>query len=82
MDTKMTVSLKLDRSMYLCPVSWINFIKDLRHRNVEQNTFEGFEIDTLNRELKPFKAQYIPSERVDFANEKCYTLFVLKYGVN
>ena len=76
----MTVSLKLSSGLYTCPVSWVNFIRDLKDRGVKQNNFEGFDIATINQELKQFKAQYIPATRVDFANEKCYTLFVLKYG--
>ena len=76
----MTVSLRLGDGLSLCPTNWQNFIRDLRDRGVEQNNLEGFDFDTLNQELKQFKAQYIPQTRVDFANEKCYTLFVLKYG--
>ena len=85
----MTVSLKLNSGLYACPANWVRFIEDLEDREVEQtisggfeiDTFSGgFEIDTLNQELKPFKAQYIPATRVDFASEKYYTMFVLKYG--
>jgi len=76
----MTVSLKLNGGLYACPANWVRFIKDLEDREVEQTISGGFEIDTLNQELKPFKAQYIPATRVDFASEKCYTMFVLKYG--
>lgn len=81
----MTVSLKLGAGLHSCPANWVKFIKDLRDRGVEQTVSEGFEVDTLNQELEPFKAQYINSDgdnrsRVDFANEACYTLFILKYG--
>ena len=76
----MTVSLKLNSGLYACPANWVRFIEDLEDREVEQTISGGFEIDTLNQELKPFKAQYIPATRVDFASEKCYTMFVLKYG--
>lgn len=77
----MTVSLKLKRSLYLCPANWNNFIKDLRQRGVEICDQEGFAVDTLNRELALFKARYTNQLRVDFENEQCYTMFVLKYGV-
>ena len=76
----MTVSLKLNSGLYACPANWVRFIEDLENREVEQTISGGFEIDTLNQELKPFKAQYIPATRVDFASEKYYTMFVLKYG--
>ena len=76
----MTVSLKLNSGLYACPANWVRFIKDLEDRGVKQTISGGFETDTLNQELKPFKAQYIPATRVDFASEKCYTMFVLKYG--
>lgn len=77
----MTVSLKLNQALYLCPANWNNFIKDLRRRGVEIGAQDGFEVDTLNRELAPFKARYTNQLRVDFENEQCYTMFVLKYGV-
>ena len=76
----MTVSLKLGSMLYSCPANWVRFIEDLRNRGVKQTVSEGFEIDTLNQELKPFKAHYIPATRVDFADERCYTMFILKYG--
>lgn len=81
----MTVSLKLGAGLATCPTNWVKFIKDLRDRGVKQNRFEGFEVDTLNQELESFKAQYVKGDgnnrnKVDFADEKCYTLFILKYG--
>jgi len=76
----MTVSLQLGAGLHLCPANWQNFIRDLRDRGVIQTVNEGFETDTLNQELKPFKAQYIPATRIDFADERHYTMFVLKYG--
>jgi len=74
------VSLKLNGGLYACPANWVRFIKDLEDREVEQTVSEGFTVDTLNQELKPFKAQYIPETRVDFEDERHYTMFVLKYG--
>ena len=81
----MTVSLKLGAGLATCPTNWVNFIKDLRDRGVKQTVSEGFEVDTLNQELESFKAQYVKDDgnnrsKVDFADEKCYTLFILKYG--
>jgi len=78
----MTVSLKLGKYLYLCPANWSRFINDLETQT-EHDCEDGFSIGILNQELSRFKAQYIDSDkqsRVDFANEKCYTLFVLKYG--
>jgi len=76
----MTVRLKLGPGIHSCPANWIRFIEDLRNRGVKQNVNHGFEIDTLNQELKPFKARYIPHTRVDFEDERYYTMFVIKYG--
>ena len=76
----MTVSLKLSSALYSCPTNWVRFIEDLRNRRVKQTVSEGFDIATLNQELARFKAHYIPATRVDFEDERCYTLFVLKYG--
>jgi hypothetical protein len=65
-----------------CPLGWQQFIEDLKTR-VSLDLRVGFSIDTLNRELEPYQARYYESgcnSFVDFADEKCYTLFVLKYG--
>lgn len=80
----MTVSLWLGSMLYSCPANWVNFIQDLRKREIKQNDTHGFDIDTLNQELSRFNAQYIDDvnlpSRVDFKNEKYYNLFVLRYG--
>ena len=64
------------------PLGWQRFISDLKNR-LPYNSREGYSIETLNRELEPFKARIYESgcnSFLDFANERCYTLFVLKYG--
>jgi hypothetical protein len=78
----MTVSLRLGTALYLCPTNWHRFIRDLESR-LDYNEQDGFCVDTLNQELARFKARYIEDgrrTRVDFANEQCYTLFMLAYG--
>ena len=75
----MTMSLKLGKYMSTCPCNWVNFIRDLQNR-VNPDDDGKFGVDILNQELKPFKAQYIPETRVDFEDERHYTMFVLKYG--
>jgi hypothetical protein len=78
----MTVSLKLGKYLYLCPANWSRFIRDLESR-LDYDDQDGFYIDTLNRELARFKARYIEDDkqmRVDFADERCYTMFMLAYG--
>lgn len=65
-----------------CPQGWQQFIEDLESR-ISFDDREGFSIDTLNSELEPYQARYYENGRnsfVDFADEKCYTLFILKYG--
>jgi hypothetical protein len=78
----MTVSLRLANVLYLCPANWNRFIKDLESR-LDHDEQDGFYIDTLNRELARFKARYIEDDkqtRVDFADERCYTMFTIAYG--
>ena len=76
----MTVSLQLGSMLYSCPANWFRFIRDLETRTGQQ---DGFSVEQLNQELSRFKAQYIDGSskpKVDFADEQCYTLFVLAYG--
>jgi hypothetical protein len=78
----MTVSLQLGSMLYSCPANWHRFIKDLETR-LNHNDIEGFSVDQLNQELSRFKAQYIEDDvrpRLDFADERCYTMFILAYG--
>lgn len=67
-----------------CPTGWQNFIHDLQQRIPDMEDIDvGFSIGTLNKELEPYHARYYESSHncfVDFYNEKCYTMFVLKYG--
>jgi len=77
----MTVSLQLGSMLYSCPANWFRFIRDLETRTGQQ---DGFSVDQLNQELLRFKAQYVDGvnlpSRVDFADERCYTMFILVYG--
>ena len=76
----MTVSLQLGSMLYSCPANWFRFIRDLETRTGQQ---DGFSVEQLNQELARFKARYIEDDkqtRVDFADERCYTMFMLAYG--
>jgi len=80
-DIEVTVSLKLGEHLSACPCNWVNFINDLESRaDHDHDCAEGFSVDILNQELKPFKAEYIDDVKVDFEDERHYTMFVLKYG--
>jgi hypothetical protein len=66
--------------LYSCPANWFRFIRDLETRTGQQ---DGFSVEQLNQELARFKARYIEDDkqtRVDFADERCYTMFMLAYG--
>ena len=72
----------INDSLYESPLGWQRFILDLKNR-LPFDSIEGYSIETLNRELEPFQARVYESGRnsfLDFADERCYTLFVLKYG--
>jgi hypothetical protein len=72
----------LGEMLLSCPRGWQNFINDLKLR-VEHNETEGFSTEEINRELRLFRAKMYESGRnifVEFSDESCYTLFVLKYG--
>jgi len=66
------------------PTGWQNFIHDLEQRIPDMEYVDGgFSIETLNKELEPYHARYYEhghNSFVDFYNDKCYTLFVMKYG--
>ena len=65
-----------------CPTGWQRFIEDMQSR-IPVNSREGFSIETINKELRVYQANFYESGRnsfVDFTSEKCYNLFVLKYG--
>lgn len=68
--------------MIECPLGWQRFIDDLQRR-LPFDSRDGFSIGTINQELAVFRANFYESGRnsfVDFTSEKCYNLFVLKYG--
>lgn len=72
----------INDSLYECPLGWQRFILDLENR-LPFDSIEGYSVETLNRVLEPFQARVYESGRnsfLDFADERCYTLFVLKYG--
>lgn len=69
--------------MARCPKGWQNFIEDLQTR-LPFDSREGFSIKTINSELSPFCAVYNDTSHListlDFADERRYNLFVIKYG--
>jgi hypothetical protein len=73
------ISIKLDRYMRQCPPCWKNFIDDLRNR-VTPDKDDGFSAETINRELKCFRAIYHTSASLEFYDESRYTFFMIKYG--
>jgi len=76
------IRLQLSDRMSKCPDVWQKFIKyQQRHR---LNNLEiGVPQHIIDEELAKFKAVWVeedPYVVVDFRNEGCYNLFVLKYG--
>ena len=82
----MTKALKLGSMLYSCPQNWVKFINDLETRKAHDDSRGGFTIETINQELSFYGATYYEETpgaekgRVEFEDESCYSLFVLKYG--
>lgn len=65
-----------------CPTGWKNFISDL-FKNIDIDPKEGASVEIINQVLGLYKANYTDYGRyahLDFKDEKCYNLFLLKYG--
>ena len=75
--------MQLGRWLYECPQSWQNFIEHLDETGCQKNNDESFSVDTLNKELSWFEAEYHKDDLnpyIDFNDENGYKLFVLVHG--
>jgi len=76
------VRLELESSLMDCPKVWQNFIEDLTRAGLEDRISSGgFTVKTLNHHLNRFGASYLEENNfIDFADERYYTMFILRYG--
>ena len=65
-----------------CPPGWKEFIRKLEEKK-DYDCPEGFSEHLLNLELAKYRAKLYTVRGhyfVDFFDERCYTIFLIKYG--